>query len=62
MRLGWISGPPEIVEKYQLLQEQTTQFPSGFSQSLFSALISHWSGAEYTGNGFDRHIREVLLI
>jgi DNA-binding transcriptional MocR family regulator len=59
MRLGWVAGPPDVVEKYQLLQEQTSQFPSGFSQSIFSGLVNHWSGANYSGSGFDFHVREV---
>lgn len=25
MRIGWIVGPSDFIEKYQLLQEQTTQ-------------------------------------
>ena len=42
MRIGWLSGPEEFVSKYLLLQEISSQFPSGFSQSVFNGLVRHW--------------------
>lgn len=43
LRIGWISnGDPAFIEKYQLLQEISTQFPSGVSQSIFLALTQNW--------------------
>lgn len=31
-----------ICSRYQLLQEMTSQFPSGLSQSVFSAVVATW--------------------
>ena len=42
MRLGWISGPSDFIEKYVLLQEVTAQFPCGVSQSVFLGLVKSW--------------------
>jgi len=42
MRLGWVSAPAAFTEKYLLLQEMTTQFPSGLSQSAFTAMLKGW--------------------
>jgi hypothetical protein len=44
VRIGWIAGAPQFTEKYQLLQEMTSQFPSSVSQvcsgsmSIFSCV------------------------
>lgn len=54
MRIGWISGPDEFINKFQLLQEMTSQFPSGLSQSAFMGLLNHW-GEE----GLDKHLRMI---
>ena len=54
-RLGWVSGPPAVVMKYQIYQEMTGQFACGLSQSIFLALIKGWGES-----GFDSHIRRVL--
>jgi DNA-binding transcriptional MocR family regulator len=54
MRLGWVSGPTDFIDKYQLLQELTSQFPSGVSQSAFLGLVRTW-GKE----GFHAHLEQV---
>lgn len=56
LRIGWISGPTDFVEKYQLFQELTSQFPSGLSQSAFLGLVTQW-GEE----GFENNIRQIQL-
>ncbi|KAK4241450.1 pyridoxal phosphate-dependent transferase [Achaetomium macrosporum] len=38
-RLGWITAQPAIVERFQRINEGTTQQPSGFVQSLISELV-----------------------
>jgi DNA-binding transcriptional MocR family regulator len=38
-RLGWITAQPAIAERFQRINEQTTQQPSGFVQSLISELV-----------------------
>ena len=46
-RIGWITskdGP--FIEKYQLLQEISTQFPSGLSQSVFLAISQQWGDSK----------------
>lgn len=42
MRFGWISGPQAFVQRYQLLQEMTCQYPAGLSQSVLLGLLRHW--------------------
>jgi aromatic amino acid aminotransferase I len=56
MRLGWVSGPRDFTDKYQLLQEITSQFPSGISQSAFVGLLKAWGNG-----GFDAHLKQVGL-
>ena len=56
MRLGWISAQVPFIEKFNILQECTTQSPSGLSQSIFLGLINHWGE-----HGFDDHIRQMQL-
>lgn len=56
LRIGWISnGDPTFIEKYQLLQEISTQFPSGVSQSVFLALTQHWGDEK-----MHAHLQQVM--
>jgi DNA-binding transcriptional MocR family regulator len=44
LRLGWITTTSsDFISKYDLLQEISSHFPSGFSQSIFYGLLNHWS-------------------
>ena len=54
MRIGWITAPPDFVQKYGILQSQTAQFPSSVSQSVFLGLVNHW-GEE----GLHLHLKNV---
>lgn len=54
MRLGWVTAAPALIEKYLLLQEATTQFPSGVAQSVFTGLVKHWGE-----DGLDAHVRKT---
>ncbi len=54
MRLGWITASNSFIDKYQLLQEASTQFPSGVAQSVFTGLINHWGPT-----GLDKHVRKT---
>ncbi|KAJ4302253.1 hypothetical protein N0V88_002390 [Collariella sp. IMI 366227] len=38
-RLGWITAQPSLIERFQRINEATTQQPSGFVQSLISELV-----------------------
>lgn len=42
LRLGWITAPSDFLDKYQLLQEISSQFPSGFSQSVLYGLVNQY--------------------
>ena len=56
LRIGWITnGDPAFIEKYQLLQEISTQFPSGVSQSVFLAMTQAWGDAK-----MHSHIQQVI--
>lgn len=42
-RLGWITGPQQLIERYMQHADVSTQGPSGFSQlALFKLLDEHW--------------------
>ncbi|KAH7361364.1 pyridoxal phosphate-dependent transferase [Pyrenochaeta sp. MPI-SDFR-AT-0127] len=47
-RIGWITAPAQIVEKYQKHADVSTQGPSGMAQLLlFKLLDDHWGHAGY---------------
>lgn len=55
-RIGWITNSdPTFIEKYQLLQEISTQFPSGVSQSVFLAMTESWGEEK-----LHKHLQEVI--
>lgn len=55
LRIGWVSNKDSaFIEKYQLLQEISTQFPSGLSQSVFLALLQSWGEEKLHG-----HLQQV---
>jgi DNA-binding transcriptional MocR family regulator len=54
IRVGWITGPPDFITKYVLLQSQCAQFPSSISQSVLLGLVKHW-GEE----GLHLHLQSV---
>ncbi|PSN69683.1 aromatic amino acid aminotransferase 1 [Corynespora cassiicola Philippines] len=47
-RVGWITAPQQLVEKYQKHADVSTQGPSGMAQLLlFKLLDEHWGHAGY---------------
>ncbi|PCD38726.1 hypothetical protein AU210_007190 [Fusarium oxysporum f. sp. radicis-cucumerinum] len=47
-RIGWITAPQEITERYKSHADVSTQGPSGFSQlALFKLLDEHWHHTGY---------------
>lgn len=47
-RLGWLTAPQQIVERYYRHADVSTQGPCGFSQlALFKLLDEHWGHAGY---------------
>jgi DNA-binding transcriptional MocR family regulator len=60
MRLGWIAGPEAFIQKYQLLQEMTSQFPGGLSQSVFLRMLQDWEEQEASGGiGLHAHVQSM---
>jgi len=60
MRLGWIAGPEEFIQKYQLLQEMTSQFPGGLTQSVFLRMVQNWADQEAAGGvGLHAHVQHM---
>ncbi|KAH6887072.1 pyridoxal phosphate-dependent transferase [Thelonectria olida] len=48
LRLGWISASQQIVERYKIHSDVSTQSPSGLSQlALFKLLDEHWGHAGF---------------
>eukprot|EP01040_Poterioochromonas_malhamensis_P017526 gene17526-20178_t len=64
MRMGWISGPSQFIEKYMLLQECTSQFPSGLSQSIFTGLTRHHGqdGFNVYAKSIQRHYKSQCKV
>ena len=47
-RLGWLTGPEKLVQRYQRHSDVSTQGPCGFSQlALFKLLDEHWGHEGY---------------
>lgn len=47
-RMGWITAPTQIVQRYQYSADVSTQGPCGFSQlALYKLLDEHWGHAGY---------------
>jgi aromatic amino acid aminotransferase I len=47
-RLGWVTASEEIIERYKMHVDASTQGPSGFSQlMLFKLLDEHWGHLGY---------------
>ena len=51
LRLGWMTGPREIMERVGLFTQITSWSLSGLPQSALLALLNHWGES-----GFERHI------
>ncbi|KAJ3318931.1 hypothetical protein HDV06_006920 [Boothiomyces sp. JEL0866] len=54
MRVGWVSGPPALVERIVLHGMATNLHPSGVSQLLVHTVLNKWGV-----NGFLEHTRAV---
>ena len=55
--IRWVCGPIEFINKYQLLQEISSQFPSGMSQSIMLALVKYWEKFD----GLHMHVQSMQL-
>eukprot|EP00761_Pharyngomonas_kirbyi_P014099 gb/GECH01014129.1/.p1 GENE.gb/GECH01014129.1/~~gb/GECH01014129.1/.p1 ORF type:complete len:435 (+),score=116.56 gb/GECH01014129.1/:1-1305(+) len=54
MRLGWVTGPPVLVQRIQLHMQSESLHTSAMSQTIAAALLNAW-GLE----GFYKHIRSI---
>ncbi|KAJ1540169.1 hypothetical protein HK096_011425, partial [Nowakowskiella sp. JEL0078] len=54
IRMGWATGPKELIERISLHGQVTTLHPSGLSQIVVLELLNHWGL-----NGFMKHCDEV---
>ena len=54
-RVGWVSGPRELVERISLHQQVSALHPSGLSQAIVAALLAHWQASD----GWDAHLESV---
>jgi len=54
MRLGWVTGPNDIILRYKLFQEMSTQSPAGWSMSIFNAMVK-----ELGDDGLERMVIET---
>ena len=51
LRLGWVTGPREIIDKVRTFSQLTSWSMSGLPQSALVALLKHWGD-----DGFERHV------
>jgi kynurenine/2-aminoadipate aminotransferase len=61
MRLGWVTGPPELMERLQLHTQASNLHTCGLSQALVSSLFDSWAardGGDMT-RGFDAQMARV---
>lgn len=54
LRLGFVSGPKDIVEKIQFAQQTSVLHVSGISQAILYTLLQDWGKS-----GFEDHILQV---
>ena len=55
IRIGFVTGPPELIERLELHAQATTLHTSGLSQVATQALLDHW-GPE----GWNTHVDSVV--
>lgn len=51
LRVGWMTGPPEIIKRVSTFSQITSWSISGLPQSALLVLLEHWGD-----DGFERHI------
>ena len=57
LRVGFATGPPELVQRMELHQQATSLHPSGLSQAVCAALLSRWGES-----GFEEHVEKVTSL
>jgi kynurenine/2-aminoadipate aminotransferase len=59
IRIGFVSGPPKLVERVGMHMQCTTLHTSGVSQIVVQALFEHWDNSNAAGDGFEQHVRSI---
>eukprot|EP01128_Nolandella_sp_AFSM9_P012351 TRINITY_DN9193_c0_g1_i1.p1 TRINITY_DN9193_c0_g1~~TRINITY_DN9193_c0_g1_i1.p1 ORF type:complete len:483 (-),score=116.72 TRINITY_DN9193_c0_g1_i1:111-1409(-) len=54
LRLGWATGPKQLIANLELHQQASELHTSGISQTIVSKLLAEWGEA-----GFDHHVEKV---
>jgi kynurenine/2-aminoadipate aminotransferase len=54
MRIGFVTGPPKVIERLSFHTQATNLHNSGVSQIMLSKLLDHWGK-----HGFDEHAKNV---
>ena len=54
MRIGFVTGPPKLIERLSFHTQATNLHNSGVSQIMLSKLLDHWGK-----HGFDEHAKNV---
>jgi len=63
LRLGFATGPSELIDRLALHGQATSLHTSGVSQGITSALFEHWARKHNDQNGllgFELHVKEVV--
>ena len=45
LRVGWVTGPPSLIDRLELHTQSTLLHPSGLSQAVVAKLFDGWGGA-----------------
>ena len=56
LRLGFVTGPDDLMVRLNLHTQASNLHPSGVSQALCAKLLTHWGE-----QGWERHVKQVAL-
>lgn len=62
LRVGFVTGPPQLIERIELHQQASVLHSSGVSQALVAGLFNQWSAAHGgdTHAGFSAHCSGIV--
>eukprot|EP00408_Alexandrium_pacificum_P005822 CAMPEP_0171208146 /NCGR_PEP_ID=MMETSP0790-20130122/27940_1 /TAXON_ID=2925 /ORGANISM="Alexandrium catenella, Strain OF101" /LENGTH=260 /DNA_ID=CAMNT_0011673737 /DNA_START=1 /DNA_END=784 /DNA_ORIENTATION=+ len=65
LRLGFVTGPSQLLDRLELHQQATSLHTSGVSQAIATALFDHWQGQSGAGDRwqrFEEHVSKVCAL
>mmetsp|Transcript_20822 Transcript_20822/g.58684 ORF Transcript_20822/g.58684 Transcript_20822/m.58684 type:complete len:475 (-) Transcript_20822:135-1559(-) len=62
LRLGFATGPSQLIERLELHQQATSLHTSGVSQAIATALFDHWQQQSSGGDRWERFEEHVAAV